>query len=33
MGKISASPRYVIDMTGTDLLSFVDLGGGVNFEN
>ena len=29
MGKISTSPRYVIDITGTDLLSLGELGGGV----
>ena len=35
MGKISTSPRYVIDITGTDRLSFGELGGGarVNSEN
>ena len=26
MGKISKSPRYVIDITGTDLLSLGELG-------
>ena len=30
MGKISTSPRYGIDITGTDLLSLRELGGGVN---
>ena len=29
MGRISTSPRYGIDRTGTDLLSFGELGGGV----
>ena len=28
MGKISTSPRYVIDITGTDPLSLGELGGG-----
>ena len=28
MGKIITSPRYVIDITGTDLLSLGELGGG-----
>ena len=28
MGKISASPRYMIDIIGTDLLSLALLGGG-----
>ena len=28
MGKISTSPRYVIDITGTDPLSLRELGGG-----
>ena len=32
MGKISKSPRYVIDITGTDLLCLEELGGGVNSE-
>ena len=32
MGKISTSPRYVIDITGTDPL-FGGVGGGVNSEN
>ena len=27
MGKISTSPRYVIDITGTDPLSLGELGG------
>ena len=32
--KIITSPRYVIDITGTDTLSLGDLGGGgVNSEN
>ena len=30
MGKISASPRYMIDIIGTDLLSLGLLGGGSN---
>ena len=29
MGKISTSPRYVIDITGMDPLSLGELGGGV----
>ena len=35
MGKISTSPRYMIDITGTDPLSLGELGGGegVNSEN
>ena len=28
MGKISTSPRYMIDMIGTDPLSLGQLGGG-----
>ena len=28
MGKISTSPRYMIDIIGPDLLSLVELGGG-----
>ena len=32
MEKISTSPGYGIDITGTDLLSLGELGGGVNFE-
>ena len=28
MGKISTSPRYVIDITETDTLSLGELGGG-----
>ena len=32
MGKISRSPRYVIDITRTDLLCLEELGGGVNSE-
>ena len=28
MGKISTIPRYVIDITGTDLLSSGEFGGG-----
>ena len=30
-GKISTSLRYGIDITGTDLLSLVELGGGVQY--
>ena len=33
MGKISVSPRYVIDITGTDLLSLGELGGGLVLRN
>ena len=34
VGKISRSPRYVIDIIGTDLLCLGELGGGgVNSEN
>ena len=34
MGKISTSPRYVIDITGTYLLSLGEGGGGrVNSKN
>ena len=34
MGKISISPRYGIDITGTDLISLGKLGGGrVNSKN
>ena len=34
MGKISTSPRYMIDITGTDPLSLSGVvGGGVNSEN
>ena len=32
MGKITTSPRYVIDITEMDLLSFGDFGGGFFFE-
>ena len=28
VGKISTSPRYMIDITGTNPLSLVELGGG-----
>ena len=28
MGRISTSPRYVTDITGPDLLSLVESGGG-----
>ena len=28
MGRITASRRYVTDITGPDLLSFIDWGGG-----
>ena len=30
-GKISTSPRYGIDITGTDLVSLGELGGGGSF--
>ena len=30
MGKISTSPRYGIDISGTDLLSLAELGREVN---
>ena len=33
MGKISRSPRYVIDITGTDPLSLGELGGGLILKN
>ena len=33
MGKISTSPRYVIDITGTDPLSLGELGGGLVLKN
>ena len=32
MGKIIRSPRYVIDITGTDLLCLGELEGGGNSE-
>ena len=32
MGKISTSPRYVIDITGMDLLCLGELGGGINYK-
>ena len=32
MEKIITSPRYMIDITGTDPLSFGVVGGGVNSE-
>ena len=32
VGKISRSPRYVIDITETDLLCFRELAGRVNSE-
>ena len=32
MGKTNTSPRYGIDITGTDLISLGELGGGVNFK-
>ena len=32
MGRISASPRYVIYITGLDPLSLVELGGDSNSE-
>ena len=33
MGKIRTSPRYVIDITVTDLLSLGELGGGLILKN
>ena len=33
MGKISTSPRYMIDMTVTDLLSLGELRGGLILKN
>ena len=33
MGKISTSPRYVIDITGTDPISSGELGGGFILKN
>ena len=33
MEKISRSPRYVIDITGTDLLCLGELGGGIILKN
>ena len=33
MGKISTSPRYMIDITGTGPLFLGEWGGGVNSEN
>ena len=33
MGKISISPRYVTDITGTDSLSLGELGGVVILKN
>ena len=32
-GKIKTCLRYVTDITGPDLLSLVEFGGGGNFEN
>ena len=32
MGKISISPRYVIDITGTDPICLGGVGGGFNSE-
>ena len=32
-GRIETCLRYVTDITGPDLLSLVELGGGGNFEN
>ena len=32
MGKITKSPRYVIEITGTNLPCLEELGGGVNSE-
>ena len=33
MGKISTSSRYVIDITGTDLFSLGESGGGLILKN
>ena len=33
MGRIKTCLRYVTDITSTDLLSLVELGGGGNLEN
>ena len=33
MGRIETCLRYVTDITGPDLLSLVELGGGRDFEN
>ena len=33
MGKISTSPRYVVDITGADSLSLGELGGGLILKN
>ena len=33
MGRIETCLRYVTDITGPNLLSLVELGGGGNFEN
>ena len=33
MGKVSTSPRYVIDITGTDPLSLGKWGGGLILKN
>ena len=33
MARIKTCLRYVTDITGLDLLSLVELGGGGNFEN
>ena len=33
MGKINTSPRYVIDITGTDSLSLGELEGGLILKN
>ena len=32
MGRIKTSPKYVTDITGSDPLSLVELGGGSNLE-
>ena len=32
VGKISTSPRYMIDLTGLDLFSLGELGGGHNYK-
>ena len=33
MGRIKTCLRYMTDITGPNLLSLVELGGGGNFEN
>ena len=32
MGRMSTNPKYMIELTGTDLLLLGELGGGVNSE-